>query len=70
MDWMNWVKNNLGKVVAVPITINTIEFAVLFLQSIQDGVITDEELHQMMQVGSGVSLIFLTAVLGFLKLKK
>jgi len=67
---LEWLKENVAKIVAVPVLINSFEFAMLFLESIKDGVIDDRELHALMQVGDSVSLIFLAIAMAVLKLRK
>ena len=70
MDWiLGWLKNNVSKVVAVPVVFNTLEFAMLFVDSMRDGIMDDRELHALMQAGDSISLIYLAIAMAILKAK-
>jgi len=68
--FLDWLRKNVSKVVAIPLAINSVEFLMLFLKSIQDGIIDDKELMALMQLGDSLTLIFLTLAMALLKLRK
>lgn len=67
MKLIDWVKDNLGKVVAVPLAFNGLEFFALLFDALRDGVVSDAELHALMKAGDSVNMIFLAVVLAVLK---
>ena len=70
MKILEWIKDNILKIAAVPVVVSSGNFILLLVQSMSDGVITDEELHALIKVGSGIELICLVAVMGVLKIRK
>lgn len=70
MNIIEWIKNNVMKIITVPVVISTGNFAVLLVQSLSDGVITEDELHMLIKAGSGIQLVCLALVMGVLKIKK
>lgn len=67
---IDWLETHILKLIGIPVTLNVVKFALLLVQSLSDGVITDDELHSLMQLGSGVELIVLVIVMAVLKVKK
>ena len=71
MDKMwNFVEKNLGKAITIPIALNGLEFLMMLIHSMSDGVIDHSELEALLKVGDGVSILLLTLVMGYLKFKK
>lgn len=68
-DLLRSAKNNVSKVVAIPAFVSSVQFLILLVQAASDGVIDDNELHQLMTAGSGINLIVLLLVYAILKLK-
>jgi hypothetical protein len=67
---LDWLKNNLNHAVTVPLLLSTANFGLLLFESLMDGVITDNELHQLMQTSSGINMIILCGVLAIIKIKR
>lgn len=67
MEWFRnlvnkFVENNLGKLLSIPPSITG--FLLVVIRSMQDGVITDEEMHTIVQSGLGVNvLLFIPVIL-------
>lgn len=67
---LDWIQENLDKLVTVPVFSNIGTFALVLVQSLSDGVVTDDELHAIVQASSGLTLFMLTLVLAVLKFRK
>lgn len=70
MNVLEFIKKNILKIVTVPVVISAGSFALLLVQSLSDGVISDEELHSLIQAGSGIELVFLAVIMAVLKVRK
>ena len=70
MKIFEWIKDNIIKIASVPVVVSSGNFILLFIQSISDGVITNEELHSLIEIGSGIEIICLAAVMAVLKIRK
>lgn len=57
-----WIAGNLGKVLTVPTMISGINFASQLAKAMQDGVITDQEFHNLMTASNGVETLILAVV--------
>lgn len=60
-------KKHLFKLITIPAIISALNFIVLILQSVSDGVITDQELHALIKASSGIDIIFLVIAITLLK---
>lgn len=70
MDYiLNWLANNLTKVIGVPVVVNSMSFLALLFQSLSDGVIDETELHNLLTAGSGIDLIVLVFVMAVMKVR-
>ena len=66
----NFVEKHLFKFVATPVVLNGVEFLMMLMHSLDDGVISHEELEVLLKAGDGLSLTMLSLVMAYLKFKK
>ena len=58
------------KFVGVPFAINSIQFLLMLIHAMSDGVIDHDELEALLQAGNGTSMILLACAMAYLKLRK
>lgn len=63
----NWVKSHAYKILAIPAGIGGLEFIINLLGAAQDGVITREELHNLVALASPTQVVLIGIVMYALK---
>ncbi len=69
MDLLQFLEKNLNRILTVPVIISLMHFILLLIQSLSDGILTNEELHALIQGTSGINIVILGFVMIVLKLK-
>ena len=64
---LSWVRGNAGKILAIPAVIGGMEFVINLLSAASDGIITREELHQLVALASPSQVILIGVVMLALK---
>lgn len=64
-----WLKNNVHKAVGVSVLLNLAQLLPMLVQYASDGVIDENELHQLLTASSGVNQVILIALYAYLKVK-
>ena len=67
---MDWLKNNVFKAIGLPLGMSILTFGGTLINALADGVITDEELHTLVQSASGVEMVILMGVYWLVKKQK
>lgn len=67
MNILDMIKEHAKPLIAVPAILNGGNFLIMLLQSVSDGVITDQELHNLMQASSGLNIVILGIVMLIMK---
>jgi len=66
----NFLENNITKVIGIPLVLNAVEFLMMLMHSLEDGLISHDELEVLLKFGDGINLIILSSVMAYLKFKK
>ncbi len=66
----NLIEAHLGKAIGIPLGLNTIQFLLMLVNAISDGVLSHEELEALMKAGNGITLVLLALVMAYMKFKK
>lgn len=71
IDWaLSGLKNNVNKVVAVPLAFSALTFLGNLALALSDGVLSEDEFHHLISIASGGETILLVIVMAILKIKK
>ncbi len=63
----DFFEKHLGKFVGGTTILSSVNFVTLLVSSLSDGIITDEELHALIQASSGIQVVVLVVIMAFLK---
>lgn len=66
----NFLESHMGKLISVPIALNTMQLVITILHTLNDGTLPHEDLERFLKAGDGVSLIVLGVIMAFLKARK
>lgn len=64
------IEKNAGKTVGIPFIISTLQFLLMLLHAMSDGIIDHQELEALLQAGNGVQMVFLALAIGYLQFRK
>lgn len=67
---LEFLKTHLMKFLTVPVFLNALNFSLLLLQALSDGVLSDEEILKLIHASTGIQLVFLAIVMALLKKRK
>lgn len=66
---LEFLASNIGKAVLVPVLVDVSQVLMIVAHSLGDGVITHEELLNIIKAGNGLNTVILLLVIAYLKFK-
>lgn len=64
------IEKHIGKSIGIPFALSSIQFVMMLLHAMSDGIIDHDELEALIQAGNGASMILLACAMAYLKLRK